>query len=168
MTPIHIKVSEAVASADCPVVLTSGMVGLPVSFTLEGFDGLEVTAVFRGSGVTISVPLHGATETVVPWEVMEYPRTKLSIGVEGRLPDGTLVIPTTWADVGCILPGANASDDLEKPPTPTAYDRIMSVIGNMDDLFRAYRGRQKIFGQDLSRNSRLLQDRADYDEEFHQ
>lgn len=81
-----------------------------------------------------SVPLLGAADTVVPWEVMVQPNTRLRIGVEGRLTDGTLVIPTTWAIVGTLIPGANATDDLSNPPTPTAFDRILSLIGNMDDL----------------------------------
>lgn len=135
MTHINIKISKAVAIAEKDGILTSGMVGVPVSFTFDsGWDGLAVTAVFSGSGVVKSVPLLGATETVVPWEVMVQPNTRLRIGVEGRLTDGTLVIPTTWANVGTLIPGANATDDLAKPPTPTAFDRIMSLIGNMDDL----------------------------------
>lgn len=135
MTQINIKISNAVATSEKNGILTSGMVGVPVSFTFDsGWDGLAVTAVFSGSGVEKSVPLLGATDTVVPWEVMVQPNTRLRIGVEGRLMDGTLVIPTTWAIVGTLMLGANATDDLSKPPTPTPFDRIMSLIGNMDDL----------------------------------
>lgn len=135
MTQINIKISNAVATSEKDVILTSGMVGVPVSFSFDsGWDGLSVTAVFSGSGKTVSVPLLGAAQTVVPWEVLTQPNTRLRIGAEGRLPDGTLVIPTTWATVGIVMPGANATDDLAKPPTPTAFDRIMSLIGNLDDL----------------------------------
>lgn len=135
MTHINIKISKAVAVAEKDGILTAGMVGVPVSFTFDsGWDGLAVTAVFSGSGVEKSVPLLGATDTVVPWEVMAQPNTRLRIGVEGRLTDGTLVIPTTWAIVGTLIPGANATDDLAKPPTPTPFDRILHLIGNMDDL----------------------------------
>lgn len=135
MTQINIKISNAVATSEKNGILTAGMVGVPVKFMFDsGWDGLAVTAVFSGSGVEKSVPLLGATETVVPWEVMVQPNTRLRIGVEGRLTDGTLVIPTTWAIVGTLIPGANATYDLAKPPTPTAFDRIMSLIGNMDDL----------------------------------
>ena len=135
MTHINIKISKAVATAEKDGIITTGMVGVPVSFMFDSWwDGLIVTAVFKGSGAPISVPLLGATETVVPWEVLKRPSTLLRIGAEGRLPDGTLVIPTTWATVGIIMSGANATDDLAKPPTPTAFDRIMSQIGNMNDL----------------------------------
>lgn len=135
MTQINIKISNAVATSEKDGILTAGMVGVPVRFTFDsGWDGLSVKAVFSGSGVTKSDPLLGATQTVVPWEVLTQPNTRLRIGAEGRLPDGTLVIPTTWATVGTVMPGANATDDLAKPPTPTAFDRIMSLIGNMDDL----------------------------------
>lgn len=135
MTHINIKISKAVATAEKDGIITAGMVGVPVSFMFDsGWDGLIVTAVFKGSGAPISVPLLGATETVVPWEVLKRPSTLLRIGAEGRLPDGTLVIPTTWATVGIVMSGANATDDLAKPPTPTAFDRIMSQIGNMNDL----------------------------------
>ena len=135
MTHINIKISKAVATAEKDGIITTGMVGVPVSFMFDSWwDGLTVTAVFKGSGAPISVPLLGATETVVPWEVLKRPSTLLRIGAEGRLPDGTLVIPTTWATVGIVMSGANATDDLAKPPTPTAFDRIMSQIGNMNDL----------------------------------
>ena len=135
MTHINIKISKAVATAEKDGIITTGMVGVPVSFMFDSWwDGLIVTAVFKGSGAPISVPLLGATETMVPWEVLKRPSTLLRIGAEGRLPDGTLVIPTTWATVGIVMSGANATDDLAKPPTPTAFDRIMSQIGNMNDL----------------------------------
>ena len=135
MTHINVKISKAVATAEKDGIITAGMVGVPVSFMFDSWwDGLIVTAVFKGSGAPISVPLLGATETVVPWEVLKRPSTLLRIGAEGRLPDGTLVIPTTWATVGIVMSGANATDDLAKPPTPTAFDRIMSQIGNMNDL----------------------------------
>ena len=135
MTHINVKISKAVATAEKDGIITAGMVGVPVSFMFDSWwDGLIVTAVFKGSGAPISVPLLDATETVVPWEVLKRPSTLLRIGAEGRLPDGTLVIPTTWATVGIIMSGANATDDLAKPPTPTAFDRIMSQIGNMNDL----------------------------------
>ena len=135
MTHINVKISKAVATAEKDGIITTGMVGVPVSFMFDSWwDGLIVTAVFKGSGAPISVPLLGATETVVPWEVLKRPSTLLRIGAEGRLPDGTLVIPTTWATVGIVMSGANAADDLAKPPTPTAFDRIMSQIGNMNDL----------------------------------
>ena len=135
MTHINVKISKAVATVEKDGIITAGMVGVPVSFMFDSWwDGLTVTAVFKGSGAPISVPLLGATETVVPWEVLKRPCTLLRIGAEGRLPDGTLVIPTTWATVGAVMPGANATDDLAKPPTPTAFDRIMSQIGNMNDL----------------------------------
>ena len=135
MTHINVKISKAVATAEQDGIITTGMVGVPVSFMFDSWwDGLIVTAVFKGSGAPISVPLLGATETVVPWEVLKRPSTLLRIGAEGRLPDGTLVIPTTWATVGIVMSGANATDDLAKPPTPTAFDRIMSQIGNMNDL----------------------------------
>ena len=135
MTHINVKISKAVATAEKDGIITAGMVGVPVSFMFDSWwDGLMVTAVFKGSGAPISVPLLGATETVVPWEVLKRPSTLLRIGAEGRLPDGTLVIPTTWATVDIVMSGANATDDLANPPTPTAFDRIMSQIGNMNDL----------------------------------
>ena len=135
MTTINVKISKAVATAEKDGIITAGMVGVPVSFMFDSWwDDLIVTAVFKGSGAPISVPLLGATETVVPWEVLKRPGTLLRIGAEGRLPDGTLVIPTTWATVDIVMSGANATDDLAKPPTPTAFDRIMSQIGNMNDL----------------------------------
>ena len=74
MTHINIKISKAVATAEKDGIITTGMVGVPVSFMFDSlWDGLIVTAVFKGSGAPISVPLLGATETVVPWEVLKRP-----------------------------------------------------------------------------------------------
>ena len=162
MTHINVKISEAVATAEKDGIITAGMVGVPVSFMFDSrWDGLMVTAVFKGSGAPISVPLLGATETVVPWEVLKRPSTLLRIGAEGRLPDGALVIPTTWATVGIVMSGANATDDLAKPPTPTAFDRIMSQIGNMNALIDALRN-DKLDAAELTNaiNTALAQAKA--------
>ena len=71
MTHINVKISKAMATAEKDGIITAGMVGVPVSFMLDSWwDGLMVTAVFKGSGAPISVPLLGATETVVPWKFL--------------------------------------------------------------------------------------------------
>ena len=105
------------------------MVGVPVTFTFdEAWEGLSRFAVFRCGTVVRDRALLLDNSTTVPHEVLHKPEEHLLVGVEGRAADGTLVIPTTWADAGVVLDGANASGDYGKDPSPNAYDDIMAAI----------------------------------------
>ena len=74
--------------------LTSGSVGLPIKFEFDSaWDGLQKTAIFKGSGTTVDVVLTGDT-AAVPAEVMEDSGLSLKVGVWGADPDGNVVIPT--------------------------------------------------------------------------
>jgi hypothetical protein len=67
-------------------------------------------------------------DTDVPWEVLQKANTRLRIGLEGRLIDGTIVIPTVWAKGGYIEAGALATGEEANKPTPGIYDQIMQAI----------------------------------------
>lgn len=135
MTEVLIKISGAVASASKTGPLVAGMVGVPATFSFDAsWDGLNITAVFSGSGKKIDWPLGAERAVAIPWEVMTKPNTQVQIGAEGRLPDGTLVIPTVWATVGTLKPGAQSTGNLAQPPSPTPYDRIMAAIGDLSQL----------------------------------
>lgn len=129
MTDILFTANGASATALVSGELTSGMVGLPVRFSFDSdWDGLNIVAVFDGGGQRISVPLLTDMEAVLPWEVIAKANTRLRIGAEGRKSDGSVVIPTVWANAGYITEGAVATDEEGNPPTPGIYDQIMAAI----------------------------------------
>ena len=97
--------------------VTSGMVGATVNFEFDSsWDGLDKTAVFRAGSVTKIVV--GIGDTVeIPHEVLAKPMRTLLVGVYGTDSEGTLVIPTVYATIGSIFPGAKPSGDPSADPT---------------------------------------------------
>ena len=129
MTDILFTANGASATVQVNGELTSGMVGVPVRFAFDSdWDGLNIVAVFDGGGHRISVPLLTDMEAVLPWEVIAKANTRLRIGAEGRKSDGSVVVPTVWANAGYIKEGAVATDEEGNPPTPSIYDQIMAAI----------------------------------------
>ena len=124
MEPIKITVTGADARVQKKSLLTCGMVGVPVEFTFdESWQGLQKTAVFRVGMTTLDV-LNLDTACVVPHELLLTPYRTLRIGVYGCAADGSLVIPTVWADAGQILPGADPSGDASAEPTLPVWQQI--------------------------------------------
>lgn len=108
MTNIILNVNGATAVAKVDGLLTSGMVGVTLSVTYDdSWSGLKKTACFKVGSFTRSRENIG-TSTTVPWEVLRNHGKTLEVGIEGKDSDGNIVIPTTWAIVSKILPGANA------------------------------------------------------------
>ena len=70
---------------------------------------------------------------VIPWEVLEKPNVWLSVGVYGTNTDGTLVIPTIWANVCIIRAGATADGDPSADPTPPVWDQLNAEIEKLKD-----------------------------------
>ena len=128
-TSLKVMVDHVHVKAELTGVLTSGMVGVPVTFRFDdSWDGLRKLAVFEGSGQKKHLDLNLGGEYTIPWEVLIEDRSMVKVGVEGRDADGTIVIPTRWADVSVILRGAQAGNDPAMNPTPTVYDQIMKAI----------------------------------------
>lgn len=112
MTEIKVTVSGARISAQVTGPLTSGMVGVPVSFVFnEDWHGFSKTAVFR-AGERVIDRLEIQDVTNVPWEVLQAENCILQVGVYGTSKDGKTVIPTIWVDVDRILPGADPGGDV--------------------------------------------------------
>ena len=133
MTSIKLIVTGASARAEVDGLLTSGMVGIPVTTSYDSaWDGLKKTLVCRGGSVVRTILDVDGTATV-PHECMIANAT-LQIGVEGRNADGTLVIPTVWARCGLICSGANAEADPSTDPTLPVWAQIQAMIGSLDDL----------------------------------
>lgn len=145
MTTINLTVSGAHAEALLDGPLTSGMVGLPVFISYDRhWDGLTKTLVCRNSMGhtsfdTAYIQANIGSESIVPPEVMMANRT-LYLGVEGRNAEGTLVIPTIWADCGMIQPGAEGNGELSQEPTPEVWVQLASQIGPLDELNTASKG----------------------------
>ena len=103
----------------------------------EDWDGLDRTAVFRAGTRSVSVLLGGDNAAVVPWEVLQTPGITLHIGLYGAGPDG-LVLPTIWAEVGMIRPGAYPGGDA-LPPTPGAYDQLVEIAKHAEAVAESVR-----------------------------
>ena len=112
MQKIKLQVTgNTVEVTQCPGVITSGTVGLPVEFTFDSqWDGLSKTVVFRADEKVIAVAEPDA-QTAVPWEVLEKPNVWLRIGVYGANEDGSVVIPTLWVNVAVIHTGTDPQGD---------------------------------------------------------
>ena len=145
MTTIKLTVSGAHVTAQPDGPLTSGMVGLPVVISYDSaWDGLTKTLVCRNSMGKAALDLVyvqanvGTQATVAP-EVMVAHR-HLYLGLEGRSADGTLVVPTIWADCGMIQPGAESNGMESQEATPEVWVQLASQIGPLDELDTANKG----------------------------
>lgn len=116
-------------------LITSGSIGIPVRFVLSAdFDGLANIAVFQGSGVSIDVALTASLECVVPHEVVAIAGGYLRIGVYGRNGDGTIAIPTVWAEAKRILQGTVPSDVDPAAPTPDWTAQVQQLAADAYDM----------------------------------
>lgn len=94
----------------------------------EDWARLEKTAVFRAGEKSASVLLGPEGTCTVPWEVLQKPGVRLEAGVYGTR-DGTVVLPTVWADLGYIHTGAAPGDEA-RPPTPDLWEQELAKKGD--------------------------------------
>ena len=139
MTTIHLTVRGAHVEARLDGPLTSGMAGLPVVISYDSsWEGLTKTLYCRNSmGKTAFDQVYtlaniGSHATVAP-EVMQAHRN-LYLGIQGHNPDGTLVVPTIWANCGLIQPGAEGSGEESQAATPEVWQQLASQIGTLEEL----------------------------------
>ena len=132
MDGIKIEVTGNIARViERPARITSGTVGLPVEFTFDNdWTGLRKQAVFCAGNVTKTVDSPDA-ETTVPWEVLEKPGRRLLIGVIGSTEDGTIVIPTVWANVCVIHVGTSADGDPSADPTMPFWKQMADYYAEL-------------------------------------
>ena len=122
---ITLKVDDRRATAVSRWPITSGSVGLMVWFLFsDEWAGLSKIAVFRGSGTAADIALSinnttGRYECAIPPEVLEQAGGDLYIGVYGANGEGTVVIPTVWANAGYIKEGTVPSGVDPAAPTPS-------------------------------------------------
>ena len=119
--------------------ITTGSVGLSASFAFDAaWSGLQKTAIFRGSGMAVDLVLSGDAATVPP-EVLTIPGGDLRVGVWGADPDGNVIIPTVWATVGEIVPGAAPSGFDPDPPTPSWAAQVQEIAQDALDTANSVR-----------------------------
>ena len=132
MENIKIDVSENIARVvGKPIRITSGLVGLPIVFSFDdAWNGMKKTAVFK-AGCVQRIVENLEEETVVPWEVLETEGVWLSVGVYGVNNDGSVAIPTIWANVSVIYPGVDPEADPGANPSLPVWQRVLNSVGNL-------------------------------------
>lgn len=132
MYEIKIDVTGNIARVvEKPSRITSGTVGLPVEFTFDSqWANFRKVAVFQAGNLTMSVDMP-ATEAIVPWEVLMNPGVRLNIGVYGTNADGSVAIPTIWANVGVINIGVNPDEDQTITATLPIWKTMMNYLASI-------------------------------------
>lgn len=154
---VEVTVEERKARVVSVYPITSGSVGLQVCFHFsDHWRGLTRTAVFKGSGTSIDVPLlNGATVCSIPTEVLANYGGRLFIGVYGSYATSTgdddeeetegeeseeeseeesdtsillTAMPTVWADAGRIEEGAIPSSTLSTADPPTWATQMQAAL----------------------------------------
>ena len=132
METIKIAVTGSLAAVTENLPVVSGTVGLTVDFIFDdAWEGLNKTAVFRANGKSLDV-LNVTNAVAVPWELLKNPGCRLWAGVYGTNFDGSLQIPTIWADLGIIQPGADPSGDESADPTLPVWEQIRAEVGDIE------------------------------------
>lgn len=137
MTSITLTLTGASAVAEVEGLIVEGMVGMPVTICGdENWTGLVKTLVCRGGMGTRTVA-NVDGQTAVPPEVLRrspWGRNELFLGVEGRNSDGTLVMVSTMAFCGEVLPGADPAPDLTTEISQPLWAQLLQMIGPLGDL----------------------------------
>ncbi len=141
METIKISVTEnEMTVVSCPVV-TAGMVGLTVEFQFDPvWEALEKTGVFRVNGKTRDV-INIGNAVIVPWELLRAPGCRLYVGVWGSNEEGSVQIPTLWADLGVIQPGADPLKDENANPSLPIWQQLKNEVEQALDGVIAYQSR---------------------------
>lgn len=129
MTSILLTVTGAEARAEVEGILTSGMVGVPVTIRCDGaWTGLTKNLVCRCGQCGPARTVAGVEDAAaVAPEALEAPK-RLYLGLEGYNSDGSLVIPTTWADCGPIEEGAAVDADPAADPSLPFWGQLQTEV----------------------------------------
>lgn len=115
-------------------ILTAGTAGREVKLEFtEDWDGLSKILVFSNGVITRDV-LYTGENVTIPREILKKPLKRLTVGVYGVSPGGSVVIPTLRAQGPLILPGVDPAGDPNLDPELPVLDQILGVIGDMETL----------------------------------
>ena len=140
MTSIKLTLTGAHIHAEVNGVLTSGMVGIPVTIEYDdAWEDLTKNLVCRcgrpyyppDKASTWIIPEIGTSAAVAP-EVMQA-GMHLYLGIEGCSSDGSLVMPTNWVECGPILPGAQTVAARSAEPTQPIWASLKSDIARLQE-----------------------------------
>lgn len=128
MEVAKIQVGGTCACAYEKKTIRAGMVGVTVSFAFDEYwDGLNKIAVYRCGGVVRDEYLEGDTGTI-PAEVLTKSGFDLEIGVYGTDAEKQIAIPTCWANLGVVRPGADPSGDPAADPELPIWAQLEAEI----------------------------------------
>lgn len=135
MQPIKINVKGLFARVvERPKHITSGLVGLSAEFIFDDlWDGLTILAVFKAGKTAIDVLVQEGEAVNVPPEVLATAYTNLRIGLYGVNGDGSIQIPTIWADAGIIEVGTDPSGDTAADPTLPIWADLQQRVDELED-----------------------------------
>lgn len=128
MEKIKLRVTEnQIEVLKRPAVITAGTVGLEAEFMFDSqWDTLSKILVFKAGEKVVTTALTGYS-CIVPWEVLEHPKQWLRVGVYGANGEGTVVIPTLWAEVAVIHTGADPTGDPATDPTLPIWQEAVTL-----------------------------------------
>ena len=128
MEVAKIQVGGTCACAYEKKTIRAGMVGVTVSFAFDEYwVGLNKIAVYRCGGVVRDEYLEGDTGTI-PAEVLTKSGFDLEIGVYGTDAEKQIAIPTCWANLGVVRPGADPSGDPAADPELPFWAKVQEWI----------------------------------------
>lgn len=114
--------------------ITRGITGAIVEFLYDDdiWAGLRKKVAFRGSEEVEKIC---DSDTVIfPAEVAQRENVRVTVGVTGINADGTVVIPTKWADLGAVLDSAYGDYPAPGEPVPPIWAQLQDMIGDLDNL----------------------------------
>ena len=113
-----------------PKGIIGGQIGL--EFTDAAWDGLQKMVVFRGSET--KTVLNAEKLVTIPPEVVSTAGIDLMVGVCGTNPEGTVMIPTLWAELGKVWGAALPTEDVTTDPTLPVWAQIQAMVGDLNQL----------------------------------
>ena len=130
----RIKVSgvhaEVITCTDIPAGLAGGQI--QIEYDDSVWSDLRKTVVFKGY-TTVDIITDAAT-IVIPPEVVSRQHVRLSVGILGTSPDGAVVVPTLWADLGIVKPATDPSGDNAADPQLPIWAQLLHMIGDLNGL----------------------------------
>lgn len=129
----NIDVGGVMARVKYRNFIPAGLVGgfVTVDYSDPAWEGLTKTVVFKGAETKDVVT--NASIIKIPHEAVVSPGVRLYIGFYGTSADGTLAIPTLWADLGLIQPAADPSGDESADPSLPVYAQLAQKVEDLKD-----------------------------------
>lgn len=111
--------------------IPQGIVGATVSFDFsEEWEGLTKNVVFIGAKDVEILDIQDSVN--LPPEVVAATNIIVKVGVVGVDANKKMVIPTLWADLGIVKPGAPV--DMGYDPTLPIWAQLLGMIGDLRNL----------------------------------